>query len=147
MKVETLGETPRIQRIVEAVAMLLNAAQLPDVNLKETVRFSIAGGTIKSFTDESEMNVVSIVDELQYSEILEQFVPRNVVDVFASKFAFDQLKPTAQWCVPVANINELAGVVALFFLSTNHKFNRHFSREQLRVAMNISQERWAVLTG
>lgn len=141
MDIVTLSDVTRLDRVFHNVVNLINKASLPNLGLRETRKFSITGGTIKSIVDDGE-RTVSLVDEMRYSEAFEKFVPSDTITVYASKHENGEIKPVKMWELDPEATNEIAFVVAYFFLGHNHLINRHFGSEMLRQQLQIPEYRF-----
>ncbi|BDD79676.1 hypothetical protein [Burkholderia phage FLC9] len=141
MKIQTRSEIRRLDRVFHNVVHAIERRVLPTMQLRETSKFSITGGTIKSLEDESGQLIVSLVDELRYDESAEKFLPPNEITVYASKHDDGRMKPVRQWKLDPEKTEEIAFVIAYFFLGHNHQINRHFSTAHLRDMFHLSVNR------
>lgn len=132
MKIQTRSEVRRLDRVFHNVVHAIERCVIPALELHETHKFSITGGTIKSIEDEHGQLVVSLVDELEYNSDAEKFLPTNAIKVYASKQEDGKLKPVKGWVLDPEETGEIAFVIAYFFLGHSHLLNRHFSTTDLR---------------
>jgi hypothetical protein len=140
MKISTLNEPQRLERVFHNVVHALHRRVLPELHLRESRMFSVTGGVIKNITDDGTL-VVSLVDELAYNETMEQFLPTNAITIYASKHEDGKMKPVKRWLLDPEKTDEIAFVIAYFFLGHSHLLNRHFSTANLRDMFFLSAER------
>jgi hypothetical protein len=150
MDILTLTEMTRLDRVFHNVVNAIHRATLPNLMIRETKKFSITGGVIKSLVDDSETHTVSIVDEMEFDREHEKFVPVDTITVYASKHGHSEsgatrVTPVRKWILDPEATNEIAFVIAHFFLGHNHLLNRHFTSDQVRKQLGVSLERYATL--
>jgi hypothetical protein len=146
MKINTRTEVRRLDRVLHNVVHAIERRTLPTLELHETHKFSISGGTIKSIENDGGGLIVSIVDELQYSEAAEKFVPSSTITVYASKHDDGKMKPVKKWELDPEKTEEIAFVIAYFFLGHSHLLNRHLTVGMLRNMFYLSVVRTEELT-
>lgn len=152
MNILTLNDVSRLDRVFHNVVNAINRAKLPDLMLRETKKFSIEGGTIKSLVDDSDARIVSLVDEMRFDQEHQKFVPTDTITIYASKYLKEQgiddrIVPVRKWEIDPEATTDIAFVIAYFFLGHNHLLNRHFSSDNLRDAFMISQAKRELLIG
>lgn len=141
MDITTLSDLSRLDRVFHNVVHAIGRAKIPDLPLMETRKFSVTGGVIKSISDVNDQLIVSLVDEMIYSEASKIFVPAPVITVYASKYEDSRMKPVKHWLLDPEKTEEIAFVIAQFFLGHSHLLNRHYSCENLRETLGLDARR------
>lgn len=147
MDILTLNDVSRLDRVFHNVVNAINRAKLPDLVLRETKKFSIEGGTIKSIVDDGDARIVSLVDEMRFDQEHQKFVPTDTITIYASKYlkeqgVDDRIVPVRKWEIDPEATMDIAFVIAYFFLGHNHLINRHFGSETLRQELQIAEHRF-----
>jgi hypothetical protein len=146
MKISTISEPQRLERVFHNVVARINVAILPDLPLAETKMFEITGGVIRSITDGGKL-VVSLVDEMVFDMGEGKYIPAEFITVYAYKYDGEKPVPVKKWSLRPTMTDEIAFVIAHFFLGHSYKLNRHFSGDNVRGQFMISAARRDELIG